>query len=239
MSKFLKIAAAAFCLPFVLNVAAAGDKDARVIAQAPAVSAKAGNIRLGRPATNEEIAAWDIDVRPDGVGLPEGKGSVAEGDAIFAERCAVCHGDFGEGRDRWPVLAGGFDTLKAERPVKTIGSYWPYLSTVYDYVRRAMPFGDARSLSDDDVYALTAYLLYLNDVVTDEGFVLSKDNFTSIRLANEPNFVPDDRDEETHNKAGAEPCMQNCKPDLAKVVMRARVLDVTPEGDGDGKSSVD
>jgi cytochrome c553 len=239
MSKFLKIAAAAFCLPFVLNVAAAGDKDARVIAQAPAVSVKAGNIRLGRPATNEEIAAWDIDVRPDGVGLPEGMGSVAEGEAIFAERCAVCHGDFGEGRDRWPVLAGGFDTLKAERPVKTIGSYWPYLSTVYDYVRRAMPFGDARSLSDDDVYALTAYLLYLNDVVTDEGFVLSKDNFTAIRLANEPNFVPDDRDQEAHNKAGAELCMQNCKPDPAKVVMRARVLDVTPEGDGDGKSSVD
>src|SRR5512138_31418 len=114
-----------------------------------------GVFHLGRAATPEEVAAWDIDVRPDGAGLPEGRGTVAEGEAIFTDACAVCHGDFGEGRDRWPVLAGGYDTLKAERPEKTIGSFWPYLSTVYDYVRRAMPFGDARSLSDDDIYAVT------------------------------------------------------------------------------------
>ncbi|MFH1517471.1 MAG: c-type cytochrome, partial [Pseudomonadota bacterium] len=129
---------------------------------AMAVEKSQGAFGLGRVAMADEIAAWDIDIRPDGTGLPEGKGTVAEGEPIFAENCAVCHGDFGEGAGRWPVLAGGQDTLLRDRPVKTIGSYWPYLSTVFDYVRRAMPFGDARSLSDDDVYALTAYLLYLN-----------------------------------------------------------------------------
>lgn len=207
---------------------------------APAVAADAplpahGVLHLGRPATPAELAAWDIDVRPDGTGLPAGAGTVAEGEVVFTERCASCHGDFGEGRDRWPVLAGGFDTLTAERPVKTIGSYWPYLSTVFDYIRRAMPFGDARSLSDDEVYAITAYLLYLNDVVTDEEFELSRDNFASIRLPNEDNFITDGRADEAHYAADAEPCMSDCKPGPVEIVMRARVLDVTPEGDsGDG-----
>lgn len=189
-----------------------------------------GVFHLGRAATPEEIAAWNIDVRPDGTGLPEGRGTVAEGEVLFADQCAVCHGDFGEGRDRWPVLAGGQDTLTAERPVKTIGSYWPYLSTVYDYVRRAMPFGDARSLSDDDVYAITAYLLYLNDIVTDEDFELSKENFASVRLPNEENFFMDDREEEAHYAAKTEPCMTECKPGPVKITKRAAVLDVTPEG---------
>jgi cytochrome c len=200
-----------------------------------------GVYHLGRAATAEEIAAWDIDVRPDGQGLPEGRGTVAEGEVLFTEACASCHGDFGEGRDRWPVLAGGHDTLKAERPVKTIGSYWPYLSTVYDYVRRAMPFGNARSLSDDEVYAITAYLLYLNDVVTDEDFELSSDNFTEVRLPNEDNFFMDDRAEEAHYVKDGEPCMTDCKPGPVEITMRARVLDVTPEHEDEnaGQGSVD
>ncbi|MBO6562710.1 MAG: cytochrome c, partial [Nisaea sp.] len=98
-----------------------------------AAPASAENYGLGRAATPDEVAAWDIDVRPDGLGLPEGKGSVADGEAIYTERCAVCHGDFGEAVGRWPVLAGGQGTLMSARPVKTIGSYWPYLSTVWDY----------------------------------------------------------------------------------------------------------
>ncbi len=196
-----------------------------------------GVLHLGRRATPAEVVAWDIDIRPDGAGLPEGRGTVAEGEPIYTERCAACHGDFGEGRDRWPVLAGGFDTLTAERPVKTIGSYWPYLSTVFDYVRRAMPFGDARSLTDDEVYAVTAYLLYLNDVVTDEDFELSSENFDEARLPNEANFTDDDRIAETHYAASAEPCMSDCKPGPVKVLMRARVLDVTPDADEDAKSA--
>ncbi|HDZ73200.1 MAG TPA: cytochrome c, partial [Aurantimonas coralicida] len=178
----------------------------------------------------------DIDVRPDGKGLPVGRGTVAEGEPIFTENCASCHGDFGEGRGRWPVLAGGFDTLTRQRPEKTVGSYWPYLSTVYDYVYRAMPFGNARSLSDDDVYALTAYILYLNDIVTDEEFELSNENFTTIEMPNVDGFIPDTREAEAHYQT-SDPCITDCKPEPAKVTMRAQVLDVTPdtaEGEGEG-----
>ncbi len=199
-----------------------------------------GKFHLGRLALKEEVAAWDIDIRPDGFGLPEGRGTVAEGEPVYADNCAICHGDFGEGIDRWPVLAGGFDTLQEERPEKTVGSYWPYLSTVYDYIRRAMPFGNARSLTDDEVYALTAYLLYLNDLVEDEDFELSNKNFLEVRLPNEENFIPDDRREETHYADKTEPCMTNCKPGPVKLLMRARVLDVTPDAEGEeGSGSIE
>lgn len=211
MSKFLKSACA-----LALVAALTG----------PAL---AGGFGLGREATTDEVAAWDIDVRPDGQGLPEGSGTVAVGEEVFAERCAACHGDFGEGVDRWPVLAGGQGTLQDERPVKTIGSYWPYLSTVYDYVNRAMPFGEARSLTPDEVYAITAYLLYVNDVVDDEEFELSKANFTSVRLPNEDNFFFDPRPA-TPIFHKTETCMENCKSEV-KVTSRARILDVTPEGE--------
>ena len=210
-----------------------------VLAKDVAVPAH-GTFHLGRAALEEEITAWDIDVRPDGTGLPKGKGTVARGEELFAEQCAVCHGDFGEGKDRWPVLAGGHDTLTKDRPEKTIGSYWPYLSTVYDYVKRAMPFGNARSLTDDDVYALTAYLMYLNDIVTDEEFELSDANFLETRLPNEENFIPDNRTEEPHYADKTEPCMSACKPDPATVIMRAMVLDVTPDSeDGDGGGAIE
>ncbi|WP_223475223.1 c-type cytochrome [Oricola indica] len=190
-----------------------------------------GAFKLGRAATEDEVAAWDMDIRPDGVGLPVGSGTVADGEVLYTDNCAVCHGDFGEAVGRWPVLAGGQDTLTDDRPEKTIGSYWPYLSTVYDYVRRAMPFGNARSLSDDDVYAITAYLLYLNDIVEDEEFELSNENFTDIHLPNEENFIPDDREQEAHYADKSEPCMTDCKPDPVGITMRARVLDVTPDSE--------
>lgn len=200
-------------------------------------AAKAGpgdgmHLRLGRLATGDEVAAWDIDIRPDGLGLPKGKGTVAHGMDVYDENCASCHGDFGEAVGRWPVLAGGQDTLQADRPEKTIGSYWPYLSTVYDYVRRAMPFGNARSLADDDVYALTAYLLYLNDVVTDEEFELSDKNLPEIKLPNEDNFIDDDRASEPFYANKVEPCMTNCMPGKAEIKMHAAVFDVTPEDAG-------
>lgn len=187
---------------------------------------------LGRAATQDEIAAWDIDIRPDGLGLPVGKGTVGQGEPIYEAHCAACHGDFGEAVGRWPVLAGGHETLRNERPEKTIGSYWPYPSTVFDFIRRAMPFGNARSLSDDEVYALTAYVLYLNDVVTDEEFELSNENFTSVKLPNEPNFIPDDRLSEPFYADKSEPCMKDCVPGAPTIKMHAAVLDVTPEDAG-------
>ncbi|MCR9255729.1 MAG: c-type cytochrome [Alphaproteobacteria bacterium] len=185
-----------------------------------------GGFGLGRAATDAEVAAWDIDVRPDGAGLPEGSGSVFDGEEVYFEKCAVCHGDFGEAVGRWPVLAGGYDTLTSDRPVKTVGSYWPYLSTVWDYVHRAMPFGDAQSLTDDEVYSITAYILYLNDLV-DDDFELSKENFAEVTLPNQDAFYMDDR-EESPVWSNRERCMTNCK-DSVEIVARAAVLDVTPE----------
>jgi cytochrome c len=155
------------------------------------VPAKLG---LGRPALPEEIAAWDTDVRPDGKGLPVGKGTVKQGDEIFQAQCASCHSEFGQGVGRWPVLAGGEGTLKADRPDKTVGSFWPDLSTVFDYIKRAMPFGNAQSLTNDEVYALTAYILSMNDIIKDENFELNEKNFTSIRMPNAAAFYDDDRE---------------------------------------------
>ena len=114
---------------------------------------------IGREAKAEEIAGWDIDVRPDGQGLPPGKGTVKQGEPLYMERCAACHGEFGESAGRWPILMGGAGTLASSDPVKSIGSYWPYASTVIDYIRRSMPFGNAQSLTNDELYAITAYVL--------------------------------------------------------------------------------
>jgi cytochrome c len=193
-----------------------------------AVAARAeGGLGLGREALPEEVAAWDIDVRPDGVGLPVGSGDVLTGEEIFTEQCAYCHGDFGEAVGRWPQIAGGFGTLDREDPVKTVGSYWPYLSTVWDYVHRAMPFGYAQSLTDDQVYALTAYILYLNDIVDDE-FELSNETFSDVTMPNVENFFMDDRDDLELARFSNEACMENCK-DTVEITKRATVLDVTPE----------
>lgn len=183
---------------------------------------------LGRPATAEEIAGWDIDVRPDGVGLPQGRGTALEGEEIYILQCAVCHGDFGESAGRWPMLAGGAGTLASHDPVKTVGSYWPYASTLIDYIYRAMPYGNAQSLSPDELYAVSAYVLWLNDVILDEDFELSHENYADIELENEANFFPDDR-EVAEKHFWREPCMTNCAEGEAEILMRARALDVTPE----------
>jgi len=188
----------------------------------------AEKLDLGRTATPAEIKAWDIDVRPDGMGLPEGSGSVTMGEEIFVEKCASCHGDFGEAVGRWPVLAGGHGTLASEDPVKTIGSYWPYLSTVWDYVHRAMPFGNAQSLTDDEVYAIVAYILYVNDTVDDEDFVLSKANFLTVEQENADGFFMDDRDKTEYPVFRVSACMENCKQTV-EITSHARVVDVTPD----------
>lgn len=190
--------------------------------------AKPSGLGLGRLALPEEIMAWDTDIRPDGVGLPPGKGTVRQGDDIFQAQCANCHGEFGQGTGRWPVLAGGQGSLKADRPEKTIGSFWPDLSTVYDYIHRAMPFGNARSLTADETYALTAYLLFLNDIVKDENFELSDKNFTTVKLPNAGAFYNDDREMSEKSFWGKKTCMKNCKTEV-KITGRAAVLDVTPD----------
>lgn len=197
-------------------------------------SAIAGNkgFGLGRKALPEEIRAWDIDVRPDGQGLPPGKGSVAEGEQLFIERCAVCHGDFGEGAGRWPPLAGGTGSLKSASPEKTIGSYWPFLSSAFDYIHRAMPFGDAQSLTADETYAIVAFLLNMNDIVQAD-FELSDENFASIQMPNVKSFFPDDRTESEKRFWNREPCMKDCKSEV-RITGRARVLDVTPDTENAG-----
>jgi cytochrome c len=196
----------------------------------PALDATGVSYGLGREALPQEVAAWDIDVRPDGTGLPEGEGDVWTGEQVFIEQCAACHGDFAEGIDRWPTLAGGLGTPTHDRPEKTIGSYWPYLSTVFDYVNRAMPYGYAQSLEPDQIYAITAYLLYSNGIVEDD-FVLNQENFAEVELPNEGNFFMDDREEGELVAFRQEPCMENCKEDV-EITMRAMVLDVTPETAG-------
>ena len=124
---------------------------------------------LGKLATSEEIAGWDIDVRPDGLGAPVGFGNAIDGEEVYAELCAACHGDFGEGVDRWPQLVGGEDTLNTFDPVKTTSSYWPYASTMYDYIYRAMPFGEAQSLSHDETYQIVAFLCCYDQILSFTG----------------------------------------------------------------------
>ncbi len=199
------------------------------MAASPVLAEKLG---LGRPALPEEIDAWDVAVLPDGQGLRKGSGDVLTGEQVFSQACASCHGDFAEGIDSWPVLAGGIGTLTDRRPVKTIGSYWPYLSTVWDYVHRSMPFGAAQTLSVDETYAITAFLLYSNGIV-EEDFVLSDENFTEIVLPNAGGFYPDDRPETEYPLFSAEPCMSNCR-DAVQITKRAVDLKVTPT-DPDGR----
>ncbi|KIN61057.1 Diheme cytochrome c SoxD [Sulfitobacter noctilucae] len=191
---------------------------------------------LGRAALPEEIAAWDLDVSPNGTGLPEGSGDVLTGEEVFADQCASCHGDFAEGVDNWPKLAGGWDTLADKDPLKTVGSYWPHLSTTWDYVNRSMPFGNAQSLEPDEVYAIVAYILYSNDLV-DDDFVLSQETFASFELPNQDGFIVDDRIETEFSKWVGEPCMTDCK-DSVEVTMRAMVLDVTPQEETAGAEAV-
>ena len=192
-------------------------------------TAHADRLGLGTPATPEQIRAWDIDIRPDGHGMPPGKGTAAQGEEIFSANCATCHGEFGEGKDRWPTLAGGHGSLTHDRPEKTIGSFWPYASTIFDYIKRAMPFGNAQSLSNDQIYAVTAYLLQLNDVIKDPSFELNAKTLLEIKMPNANGFYVDDREVAEKAFWNRKPCMTNCKAET-KILNRARALDVTPEG---------
>jgi S-disulfanyl-L-cysteine oxidoreductase SoxD len=142
---------------------------------------------FGRVATSEEIKGWDIDISPDGAGLPPGRGDVRQGEAIFADKCAACHGARGEGKpmDR---LVGGVGTLRDKKPEKTVGSFWPYATTLFDFVRRAMPLNAPQSLTSDEVYAVSAYVLFLNGIVPQDA-TLDADNLAKINMPNRDGFV--------------------------------------------------
>lgn len=153
--------------------------------------AHAGPLEIGTPPDPALLRAWDIDVSPDGAGLPQGRGSVADGRKVYGEKCAVCHGAHGEGgpMDR---LAGGLGSLSDAKPVKTIGSFWPYATTVFDYVRRAMPFNAPQTLSNNEVYAVTAYLLHLNGILGADA-TLDAATLSVVRMPNRDGFVKDPR----------------------------------------------
>jgi cytochrome c len=142
---------------------------------------------FGRPATPAEIAGWDIDASPSGAGLPPGHGDVRQGEAIFTAKCASCHGARGEGKPM-TRLAGGIGTLRDKKPEKTVGSYWPYATTLFDYVRRAMPLNAPQSLTPDDVYAVSAYVLFLNGIVAQDT-TLDADSLVNIKMPNRDGFV--------------------------------------------------
>nr|WP_284508354.1 MULTISPECIES: cytochrome c [unclassified Caballeronia] len=146
---------------------------------------------IGTPVSAADIAAWNIDVAPDGRGLPAGSGDVVTGARIFAAKCASCHGAKGEGvlGDR---LIGGRGTLASEKPVRTVGSYWPYATTLFDYIRRAMPYNAPQSLSADEVYAVSAWILNQNGIVPDDAR-LDAHSLAAIRMPNRDGFVPDPR----------------------------------------------
>ena len=142
---------------------------------------------IGRPASVNDISTKDLTVLPDGTGLPQGKGSAKAGAALYAAQCAACHGDRGEGRNDFPALVGGRGSLAGDKPILTVGSYWPYATTVFDYVRRAMPYQGSGELSVNDVYALTAWILAENKIVK-PTFVLSEQTLPAVQMPNRNGF---------------------------------------------------
>lgn len=154
-------------------------------------AAHAEGLGLGRAPDAETVRAADSAIGPRGEELPPGRGSVAEGAQLYAEQCAACHGASGrEGPD--PVLVGGQGSLASDKPVQTIGSFWPYATTVFDYIRRAMPFTAPGSLADEQVYAITAFLLAANGVVPQDT-VLDRNSLAAVRMPNRDGFTPDPR----------------------------------------------
>ena len=157
-------------------------------------SAQTRTLGIGHVARTDALNAIDIEVLPDGQGLPPGSGSAVEGRAVYMARCSTCHGPTGkEGPN--DLLVGGQDSLRTARPLKTVGSFWPYATTLWDYINRAMPFAEPRTLSADDVYAVTAYVLFLNGIVT-EHQVLSQETLAQVKMPNRNGFVPDNRADE-------------------------------------------
>jgi mono/diheme cytochrome c family protein len=143
---------------------------------------------LGRVAPPDEIASWDVSIGPDGAGLPPGRGTPKQGETIFAEKCLACHGEKGAGKPN-DQLVGGRGSLSGEQaPVKTVGSFWPYATTLFDYVRRAMPLNAPKSLSNDEVYAVSAYILQLNGIIG-EADAMDAQTLPQVQMPNRDGFI--------------------------------------------------
>jgi S-disulfanyl-L-cysteine oxidoreductase SoxD len=148
---------------------------------------------LGRIASLDEIASWDISIGPDGAGLPPGRGTPKQGQTVYAEKCVACHGEMGAGKPN-DQLVGGRGSLSGEQaPVKTVGSFWPYATTLFDYIRRAMPLNAPKSLSDDEVYAVSAYILQLNGIIG-EADAMDAQTLPQVRMPNRDGFIVFTRD---------------------------------------------
>jgi mono/diheme cytochrome c family protein len=170
-----------------------------VIAGATATLGQRQQYKLGRTATPEEIREFDISVAPNGSGLPKGSGTVAQGQRVYETLCANCHGDRGQGLLQYPALAGGQGTLRSKNPVRTVGSYWPYATTVWDYIHRTMPYSRPGTLRPDETYAVTAFILYLNGIV-DQRAELNEATLPRVKMPNRNGFVPDPRPD-VHTKS--------------------------------------
>jgi len=143
---------------------------------------------LGRVATPDEIASWDISIGPDGAGLPPGRGTPKEGEAVYAEKCGACHGEKGAGKPN-DQLVGGRGSLSSDQaPLKTVGSFWPYATTLFDYIRRAMPLNAAKSLSDNEVYAVAAYILQLNGIIGGAD-AMDAQTLPQVQMPNRDGFI--------------------------------------------------
>jgi len=164
--------------------------------------------RFGQAINDHQFKAWDIDIAPDGKGLPAGSATADEGEETYLQRCASCHGEFGEGMGRFPVLIGTTSDLDGERPRKTVGGYWPYSTTLWDYINRAMPFGYAQSLSTKQVYAVTAYILSMNDII-DSDEVMNAQTLPQVIMPNKDGFLTS-----TQSDMHITACMQDCKTDV-------------------------
>ena len=143
--------------------------------------------RLGRVATPQEVATWDISIPPSGAGLPAGSGTAKQGEVVYVAQCQACHGPKGAGKPADP-LVGGIGSLAAANPVRTVGSFWPYATTLFDYIRRAMPTTKPLSLSSDEVYAVTAYLLYLNGIIGENAEMNAK-TLPQVKMPNRDGFI--------------------------------------------------
>ena len=152
-------------------------------------AASAQSPQLGQPIAPADIAPWDISIAPDGAGLPPGRGTAAQGEAIYAAQCQACHGEKGAGRPNDALVGGKGSLAPGKPPIKTVGSYWPYATTLFDYIRRAMPFQESKSLTPDQVYAVSAYILHLNEIVGKDD-VLDSETLPKVKMPNRDGFIP-------------------------------------------------